>query len=190
MNGLALAVGEYLEFDMARFFDIAFEQDAVLAEGVDGFALAGLQCRQESIGGMHDAHAFAAAAVRGLDHQRIADVLSLLQEVAGFLVFAAVARDDRYAVRDHQGFCPGLGAHGAHTGSFRPDEHNTCGPGHFGEFGILREKAIAGMDGLCLRGQSRIQHGLFVEITQAGFGRSDEHRFVGQSNMLGVTVGF
>ncbi len=139
---------------------------------------------------MHDAHAFAAAAMGGFDHQRKADVPRLLQKVFRALVIAAIARNDRYAVCDHQGFRTGLGTHGAHTGGFRPDEHDTCGADHFGEFGILREEAVAGVDGLGLGGQGRIQHGLLVQITQAGFGRPDEYRLIGQTDMFGVTIGF
>jgi hypothetical protein len=47
---------------------VALQQHAVAAERVAGLALAALQLRDELLHRVHDAHALAAAAVRGLDH--------------------------------------------------------------------------------------------------------------------------
>ncbi len=75
MDGVALAVAQHLHLDVARTLDIGFGIDAAVAE--IAFRLAGARCAQprcNSARRPHDAHALAAAAGRGLDEQREADV--------------------------------------------------------------------------------------------------------------------
>ena len=71
----AVRVAEHLDLDVARMLDVAFQQHAIAAEGVRRLALAALQARREFFRAAHDAHALAAAAMRSLDHQRIADAI-------------------------------------------------------------------------------------------------------------------
>ena len=73
MHDVAVAVAEDLEFDMPRLLDVAFEQYAIASERVLRFALAAFQVRRKFPRVAHDAHALAAAAVCGLDHQRESD---------------------------------------------------------------------------------------------------------------------
>ena len=73
VDHLAVRIAEDLDLDVPRLLDVAFEQHAITAEGVARLALAAFEVRQEFGAGAHDAHALAAAAMRGLDHQRIAD---------------------------------------------------------------------------------------------------------------------
>ncbi len=73
MHDVAVRVAEHLELDVARALDVAFEQHAIATECVLRFAAAAVEIRGEFARGAHDAHALAAAAVRGLDHQRKTD---------------------------------------------------------------------------------------------------------------------
>ena len=133
---------------MPRCFDVAFEQDAVAAEGVLRLALAGLQRGRKLLGLAHDAHALAAAAVRGLDHQRKTDALRFAREQGSILVLAGVARHHGHAVAGHQFLGAGFGSHLAHRCSGWADKGD-AGVGHrFGKVGVLGKKTVAGMDRL------------------------------------------
>jgi hypothetical protein len=70
---VAVRVGEDLDLDVARLLDIALSSTRSRPEGVACFSLAAFEIRSEFGTRTHDAHALAAAAVGGLDHQRIAD---------------------------------------------------------------------------------------------------------------------
>ena len=74
MDDAALAVADHLHLDMARPLEIALEIDRIVAE--DGFRL-GLRDRQQprELGGVaRHLHAAPAAARRGLDQHRVADL--------------------------------------------------------------------------------------------------------------------
>src|SRR5690606_40027891 len=148
VDDLAVAVAEDLDLDMARGFDETLEQHAVAAEGAGGFALAAFQRRGKVLAGAYDAHALAAAAVRGLDHQRVADAVGFDLQAAGVLVFAGVAGHHGHAAGFHQLLGAGLAAHLAHGRGARADEDQARGFHGFGEVGVFAEEAVAGVDGL------------------------------------------
>ena len=68
VNDVAVFVAENLEFDMARCFDITFEQHAISPEGILRFALTRFERRREFFRRANDAHSFATTAMRGFDH--------------------------------------------------------------------------------------------------------------------------
>src|SRR5690606_13326687 len=133
MDDLTMSVAEYLELGGARTSDVAFEQDAIAAERVFRLALAGREVGLEFPCIAHDAHALAAAAVSGLDHQRVADAVGLTAEQFGILMLAGVTRDDRHAMRRHQILGSGLGSHLAHRTCGRADEYQPCRNDRIGE---------------------------------------------------------
>jgi hypothetical protein len=94
VDHVAVRVAEDLDFDMARVVHVALEQHAVAAEGIARLALAGLEVGHELVEHAHDAHALAAAAVRGLDHQREADPGRFARQHIGRLVRAGIAGHD------------------------------------------------------------------------------------------------
>jgi len=57
-----------------------------------------------------------------------------------------------------------------------------------GELGILGQKAIAGMDGLGVRGESRFQNRIGAQIGQSGGRGPDADGLVGHLDMQGVLV--
>src|SRR5690606_2731698 len=148
VDDVAVAVGEDLDLDVPRFLDIPFQQHPVAAEGAVGFALAAFQGGGELVAGADDAHALAAAAVCGLDHQREADGVGLALQPARVLVLAGIAGHHRYAVAGHQLLGAGLAAHLPHRGSLRADEHQPDRLHRVGKAGVLAQEAIARVDGL------------------------------------------
>ena len=114
MNDVALAVAKDLKLDVSRLLDVALQQNPIATEGAGRLALAGFQRGWKFCRCIDDAHAFAAAAVRGLDHQRVADAVGLELKSGRVLVLAGVAGHNRHAVAGHQLLGAGLGAHLAH----------------------------------------------------------------------------
>ena len=83
IDGVAVLVGEELDFDVAGALDELFEIDLAGAEGARGLVAGrdeggGQLCRS-----LDGAHAFAAAAGGGFQHDGIADLLRDLQGFFG-----------------------------------------------------------------------------------------------------------
>jgi hypothetical protein len=96
---------------------------------------------------MHNAHAAAAAAARGLDDHRVADVLGNAEVLLGILtqwpVGSGYARDAR-RLHDFDG-----GDFVAHeTDGFRAgsDENEAALFDAFGEIGVFRQEPVTGVD--------------------------------------------
>ena len=74
-NGIAVLVGQHLHLDVAgiddRFFDIHF----AVAKRTLRLASGGFEGGTKFLAGVHQAHAFAAAAGRSFQHHRVADAL-------------------------------------------------------------------------------------------------------------------
>ena len=77
VDHLAVGVGEDLDLDVPRRAHVPLQQHAVAAEGVARLALAAFQRGGEVFRPVHHAHALAAAAMGGLDHQREAGARGL-----------------------------------------------------------------------------------------------------------------
>jgi hypothetical protein len=105
------------------------------------------------------------------------------------LVLTGVARDHRHAVVLHQVLGAGLGAHLAHRGRAGADEHETGGFDRFGEIGILRQKAVTGMDRFCARAFRSVEDHVAAQITLGRARTADMHGFVGLDHVLRVRVG-
>ena len=189
VNHLAVAVAEHLHLNMARPGDIGLQQDAVIAKGAGGFALGRAERRGEIAGALDLAHALAAAPGHGLDQHRIADLLGLGGEMGGVLVFAVIARRHRHPGLDHQGLGRILQPHGADGRRRRSDPGQARAHHRFGEVGVLRQEAIAGMDGVGAAGPGRLQHGGDIEIALPGRRRPQAHGLVGFAHMRGLGVG-
>src|SRR3546814_6586798 len=79
---------------MARIEDEFLDEDAVVAEAVEPFALGRLEALADVPFLIGEAHALAAAARRGLHHHRIADHVRNPHGVLGIVDLADEAGDD------------------------------------------------------------------------------------------------
>jgi hypothetical protein len=75
VDGVAVLVGQHLDFDVARVLQELLHVDGRIAEGSAGFGLGHLHRIDQRRLGVHHAHAAAAAAAGGLDDHRVADGL-------------------------------------------------------------------------------------------------------------------
>ena len=73
MDGVALAVGENLDFDVTRVTEEFFQVDHRVAEHRAGFAASQLGRFDQVFFFEHHAHAAATAAASGLDDHRVTD---------------------------------------------------------------------------------------------------------------------
>jgi hypothetical protein len=64
-----------LDLDVPRVFDVALEEEGRIAKGRERLAHRGGHASLERGEVAHDAHALAAAAHRGLDHERVAHLV-------------------------------------------------------------------------------------------------------------------
>jgi hypothetical protein len=78
MYRIAVAIAEYLHFDMARAFQIAFDQYAIITKGRCAFLPRGAERICEIASSAHHAHTAPATAGNGLDNEREADAPRLI----------------------------------------------------------------------------------------------------------------
>ena len=83
MDDVAVLVAQHLNLDVARLLDIFLDEHAVVAEARLGLGLRRGEALADLSSAVGDAHALAAAAGRGLDHDRIADLVGDLDRLLG-----------------------------------------------------------------------------------------------------------
>ena len=164
VHDVALAVAQDLDLDVARPRHDLLEEDRVVAEGRLGFALAARERLVHLRGVRHDAHAAPAAAGRRLQHHRIAD---RLRDGLGLRARGERTRragNDGNALLLGEGAGLDLVAEQREGGGRGSDEAQALGPAALGEFGILRQEAVAGMDAVGAALLGGRDDGLDVEI--------------------------
>ena len=87
---------------MARAFQIAFDQHAIITKGRSTFLPRGAQRIREISHSAHHAHAAPTAACNCLDDEREADSLGLTSKKFRILFHAVIARQKRHTGFFHQ----------------------------------------------------------------------------------------
>ena len=149
MADRAIVVADDLHLDVAGISDQALGIDAIAAEGGVGLGLAARIGLFQLAGVVDDAHAAAAAAGDGLDHDGAAGAQGFKEGPCLFQAGRpAGALDDGHAAL----FCQRLGlrlvAEQVERFRRRPDKDNAFLDAASGERGILTEETIARMHGV------------------------------------------
>ena len=189
VDGVAAAVAEHLDFDVARALQIFFEVDGVVAERRLGFGAGGGERGRKLVLQMRDLHAAAAAAGGGLHQHRKAD---LARDRDGVLVGGDAAVGARHAGNaERLGGALGLDlvAHLADVLGLGADEVDAVLGQDFGKAGVLGEKAVAGMHGVGAGDFAGGEERRDVEIAVLRRRRADADALVGEPDMHGVGVG-
>ena len=189
MHGIAMRVRQHLDLDMARFLHIFLDEDAAVAEGVFGLVHGRAEDLPELVVGAGDTHALAAAAGRGLDHDRVADPARARHSRLGIRDLARLARHDGHARALREALALDLVAHGGDGGRARPDKDQPRRLHGLDEARILREEAEARMDRLRARVERRLDDARGNEIAFRRRGPADRHRLVRHAHMQGAGVG-
>ena len=140
-------------------------------------------------GGMGDAHALAAAAGRGLDHHRIADLGGDLQRLVLVGDDAEMAGHGRDAGASRRLLRFDLVAHRLDGGRIRPDEDDAGAGQRLGKGGALGEEAIARMNRLGAGLAAGLDDPVDHQIGLRGGRGSDGDRLVGHVDVQRVGVG-
>ena len=189
VDGVALAVGQHLDLDVARVLQELLHVDLFVAERGLGFALGGLDRGDQRGLGMDHAHAASAAAAGGLDDDRVADLAGDAHVLLGVLA-------ERAAAAGHAGHARGLHradrldlvAHHPDGFGARADEDEAGGFDAFGEVGVLAEEAVARVDRLGVGDLGGGDDRRHVEVAVLGGRRADADRFIGHGDVLEVAV--
>ncbi len=189
IENVAVFVAEDLDFDVARVLDEFFDEAAVVAERRLGFRAGELEAFLGLRRIVGDAHPFAAAAGRRLDHHRIADLVRNLHRVLGVFNFAEVARNGRDLgkVGGFLGF--DLVAHRGDGLRIRADENNAVLLQRGRERFTLRQEAVAGVDGFGARAFAGIDDLIHDEIGFRRGGWADVDGFIRHFDVQGIAVG-
>ena len=144
----ALLVGQHLYLDMTRFLDELLDEDPVVAEAGARLVLGAAKAFGGFLIAAGDAHALAAAACRGLEHDGIADIAGDLDRLLRRFDDAHEAghRADAGLGGDLLGL--DLVAHGRDCLGRRADEGQPRRLQRLDEVRLLRQEAETGMDRL------------------------------------------
>ncbi len=144
---IATAIAEQLHFDMACAGHVLLQEQATIAEVAGCKASHALEGARELLGEPHSCMPMPAAACGALQHHRVADAgrRHLRAREVGE---QATARQQRQAILFGQFTRAVLEPEVAHLRWRGTDEGDARRRTAFGEAGVLREEAVAGMNGL------------------------------------------
>ena len=189
MDGAAAAVAEHLDFDVARLLQVFFQIHRGVAERGLGFVAGGGQRHHQIVGGLRHLHAAAAAAGGGFHQDRKADGLRDRHRVV-------LGADAAVGARHHGNaelLCGLLGldlvAHQADMLGLGADEMQIVLGEDFGEAGIFRQEAVAGMHRVGAGDLAGREQRGNVEVAVLRRRRADADALVGEAHMHGVGVG-
>ena len=184
-----MLVAEHLNFDMARVDDEFLDEHPIVAERGLRLGFGAGEAFGDLLPGMGDAHALAAAARRGLDHDGIADLVGDPSGVLGRFDHAEIAGDGRHLGGVGEFLRLDLVAHRFDRARVRADEDDPRVGERLRERRALGEEAVAGMHRLRARllggGDDLLDH----EIGLGRRGRPDRDRLVGHFDVQRVLVG-
>ena len=172
----ALPVGQQLDLDVAGVLDEPLHQHRVVAERLAGLGAGALVGVGDLVGLLDPPHAATAAARRGLDHQREAELLGDPLRVLDAVDRTAAPRGHRYAGLLGQLLGLDLVAERAHDVRGRSGEGDAELVAQLGERGVLGHEAPADPCGVRARVGQRALERVVVEV---GGGRAEAVALVG-----------
>ena len=188
VHRVAVRVGDQLDLDVARVLDVPLDEDAVVAKRRGGLARREREALPRLLLVPRDPHPLAAAARRRLDHHREPH----LGRHLGRLVLAAQHAEeagDRVDARLRSELLAlDLVAHRADRKRAGADERLALGLDRLREGGVLREEAVARVDGLRAGGAHRLDDRVDLEVRLGRRRLADAHRLVRQPHVRRARV--
>ena len=148
VNRVSMLVSQDLHFDVSRVNHRLLDIDFTISERALRFALRRLQRQFQLAGRMHQAHTLPTAARSSLEHYGEADLRSDAFRFRERLESARSARHQRHSSFLHRLPRPRFRAHHLHRSRGWAHELHSYVGTRLRELCILRQKPIAGMDGI------------------------------------------
>ena len=157
-------VAQHLDLDVAGAPEVPLDEEPGVPEGGPRLPGGHRDHAREAVEVLDDVHPLAPAAGRRLHEEGEADRLGGGAQRRR----RAVREGQPVERRDPRPAHPRLGlelvGHGAHRRGARPDEGDPAPPAGVGEVGVLREEAVAGVDGVGAEALGGVEHGVEVEV--------------------------
>ncbi len=179
MQHVTVLVSEHLHLDVLGAWNVLFEEDRGVPERAACLGLC-LVKQASQVGSLSDhAHSPPAAAERGLDDERKADLLRDFERVVAVSnrILRALQSRDVQLLRERAS--SRLVAHHVEQLRPRPNEGDAGGGAGTGEAGVLAEKAVARVDQISAMLPSQCDDTIDVEISgNRPLARANEVRLV------------
>ena len=192
VHGGAVGVRHHLHLHMARVVHELLDVDSAIAESADGLSPGRVERAHEALLALDQAHALAAAARRGLEHHREADLPGHGEgrlTIGEAPLRTMVAGDHRHTGCLHVAACGHLVAHGVDGLGVRADKHNAGVGAGQGELRVLGEEPVPRVDGLGAHLAGGVEHLVHTEVALARRCGPDVHSPVRVPDMQGLPVG-
>jgi hypothetical protein len=189
MEGVAVGVGQHLDFDVAGMIQVLFHVHDRIAERRVGLAAGQVHGGQQRGLAVDHPHPAPAAAAGRLDDDGIAD---LVGDAQGVLIVVA-----QWPVRaGHAGYAGFLHRpDGGHLVAHQPDgvrprtdENEAALLDPLGKIGVLGQKTVAGMNRHRVGDLGGADDRRHVQIALGGGWRADADGFVGQTHVFEFAV--
>ena len=187
---LAVGVGKHLDFDVAGPLDEALHHHVVVAKAAHGLLAGAEDLVGEVLLLPHDPHAPPAATGAGLEHHGQAHLLCGSDQL--------VIRGSGSKPSGNDGGAGALGQ--LFGGDFGPESPHGAGRGAnegearrddgFSEFGSLRKKAVARVNGVGAREAGGLQDAGDGEVAFGGGGGADLDGVIREPGVQGASVSF
>ena len=188
VHHVAVAVGQHLHFHVARPIDEFLHVQAGVAEGGFRFTLGCFVEAFQLTGVWNKAHAATAAAGGGLDHHGIAHLFGQCGRLLCAAEQTCTAGHRGNPHRLHGRFRGRLVPHRANRVGGRSNEGEAVITAHLGELVVLRQEAVAGVDGVSTAGGGGRQDVGNVEVALAAQGFAHADRFICELHMQSVFI--
>src|SRR5579885_3235824 len=189
MDHVDVMIAQPLDLDVPRLQHQLFHVHFIVAEGAQRLAPRIAQRRFQIRLAIDAAHSLSAAAGRGLEQHRIAD---LAGDTLGFLNFAErllCSRHHRRARRDRHLPRRRFRSHPPDRRRRRPDKDDAGGGARFSKLGVFAQKPVAGMNRLSAMPFCGIDDLIDAQIALRGWRRAQMGRFIGHPHRQRGAVG-
>src|SRR5919106_4130775 len=189
VDDVAVVVREDLNLDVPRIVEVALEVHRRIREIRLSLAARGLVRPVDLVAGARDLETLAPATRRGLERDRIPDLLGRRPRLTDVDRGLGRPRDDRHARTQHLFPRGELRPHRLDRLRWRPDPNETRLQHAAGEGGVLREEAVAGVNRLRPGSERGLDDAVRPEVALAGSAGSEEICLVRDRDVQGTTIG-
>ena len=189
VDGISVRVREHLHLDVPGILEVPLHVDGGIGEVL--LALPGRRL-ERTLGvarAADDLHPLAAASGRGLDDERVADLVAERRHLVRRPDGIHGAGDDRHARVAHHAACGRLRPHQLDRVGRRPDPRQPRLLDQPGEGGVLGEESVAGVDRLRSRAERGLDEHVAAQVALRGRSGADEVRLVRGANVRAPPVG-